>query len=305
MRSGVRVIVAGALVAVLAGCTELMPPAADAPTSVVPPTEQPTPPPAASADPAFTDALTLLNTITVKGRAPKTGYDREGMFGSAWVDVDRNGCDTRNDILARDLINLTFDGSTCTVLTGTLNDPFTGTVIGFTRGQATSSDVQIDHVVALLNAWESGAAQLTQQQRVAFANDPINLLAVDGPSNSSKGAGDAATWLPSNKAFRCDYVTAQTQVKAKYGLSMTQTESDTIRTILSNCGNVPLEPIVPVEPPTGGEPAVEAPVSDSPATIHPGGFCDELGATGTSSNGKTYTCGKNGADAGGRHHWNS
>ena len=181
-----------------------------------------------------TTAITLLATIPVKGKAAKTGYERTGMFGSAWIDVDRNGCDTRNDILARDLTTITKSG-TCRVMTGNLVSPFTATSIAFVRGQNTSAFVQIDHVVALSNAWQTGAQQLTQAQRVSLANDPVNLLAVDGRSNAQKGDGDTATWLPSNKAFRCGYVARQVSVKATYGLWVTQAEHDAMTRILSSC----------------------------------------------------------------------
>jgi hypothetical protein len=176
----------------------------------------------------------VLATLPVKGRAPKTGYDREGSFGSAWQDVNQNGCDTRNDILARDLTVLVLDGS-CEVQTGTLLGPFTGLTINFVRGQATSSLVQIDHVVALSNAWQTGAQQLSQEQRVALANDPLNLLAVDGVTNSRKGDGDAATWLPPLKSFRCTYVAQQISVKAIYALWVTAAEHDAMTRVLSDC----------------------------------------------------------------------
>ncbi|MFB8228563.1 DUF1524 domain-containing protein [Cellulosimicrobium sp. NPDC055967] len=181
-------------------------------------------------------ALAALGTLEVKGRAPKTGYDRD-VFGPAWADVDRNGCDTRNDILARDLAGETFKPGThdCVVLTGALDDPYTATTIAFQRGNATSSAVQIDHVVALSDAWQKGAQQLDPDTRRAFANDPLNLLAVDGPTNQAKGDGDAATWLPPNKAFRCEYVARQVAVKAAYKLWVTQAEHDAIARLLTSC----------------------------------------------------------------------
>jgi len=179
-------------------------------------------------------AIDVLAALPVKGRAPKTGYDRTEMFGTAWMDVDRNGCDTRNDILARDLTDEVLEGR-CTVLAGVLVDPYTGKTIHFRRGSQTSTEVQIDHVVALMNAWETGAQQLTQAERVALANDPLNLLAVDGPTNQQKGAGDAATWLPPNKAFRCEYVARQVSVKFRYGLWVTRAERDAIARVLKTC----------------------------------------------------------------------
>lgn len=186
-------------------------------------------------------AAAALATLAVKGRAPKTGYERE-RFGPAWADVDHNGCDTRNDILARDLREETFRPGTqdCIVLSGILADPFTATEIHFQRGQDTSSDVQIDHVVALSDAWQKGAQQIDEEQRRQFANDPLNLLAVDGPSNSRKGDGDAATWLPPNRAFRCDYVSRQIAVKARYQLWVTAAEKEAMSTELANCPGHPL-----------------------------------------------------------------
>jgi hypothetical protein len=181
-------------------------------------------------------ARTRLESIPIKGRAPKTGYARE-EFGPAWADVDRNGCDTRNDILARDLDGETFKPGTqnCVVTTGILADKYTGATINFVRGNTTSSAVQIDHLVALSDAWQKGAQQLSAEQRRQLANDPLNLMAADGPTNGAKGDKDAATWLPPNKGFRCEYVVRQTAVKAKYQLWATQAEHDAIAGILANC----------------------------------------------------------------------
>jgi len=183
-------------------------------------------------------ALAVLDTLAVKGRAPKTGYDRVGKFGTAWLDVDHNGCDTRNDILQRDLTHITREGS-CKVLTGDLADKYTATTIHFVRGNKTSILVQIDHMVALSDAWQKGAQQLTQAQRISLANDPLNLMAADGPTNGAKGDGDAATWLPPNKSFRCEYVARQISVKATYGLWVTQAEKDAMQRVLSSCPKQP------------------------------------------------------------------
>jgi len=181
-------------------------------------------------------ASAVLETLAVKGRAPKTGYERS-QFGPAWSDVDRNGCDTRNDILNRDLTSIIYKPGThqCVVLSGTLIDPYSGEKIAFERGVATSSDVQIDHVVALSNAWQTGAFKLTYEKRLAFANDPMNLLAVKGRLNSQKGDGDAATWLPPRKDIRCAYVAQQIVVKAKYGLWVTPPEKAAMIGLLSKC----------------------------------------------------------------------
>ena len=175
----------------------------------------------------------VIATVAVKGRAPKTGYSR-AQFGPAWEDVNVNGCDTRNDILKRDLSEKVFKDS-CIILSGVLADPYSGESINFLRGVATSSLVQIDHVVALSNAWQTGAFKLSIEKRTAFANDPLNLLAVKGALNSQKSDGDAATWLPPRKSYRCAYVARQVAVKAKYGLWLTPPEKAAIEKIILTC----------------------------------------------------------------------
>lgn len=205
------------------------------PWSPKPVTPAPKPAPA-PVKPAVTPAQAKLATVAIKGRAPKTGYTR-AQFGSAWIDTDKNGCDQRNDILKRDLTGETFQAGTknCVALTGTLADKYTGKTIKFVRGVKTSTAVQIDHIIPLSDAWQKGAQKLTAEQRKQLANDPLNLMASDGPTNGAKGDRDAATWLPPNKAFRCEYVTRQTEVKAKYRLWMTQAEHDAIAGILKAC----------------------------------------------------------------------
>lgn len=182
------------------------------------------------------EALAQLESIPVKGRAPRTGYSRD-EFGPAWADTDRNDCDTRNDILARDLVDETFKADTndCVVTSGTLADKYTGTTINFVRSQDTSSAIQIDHIVPLSDAWQKGAQQLTAEQRTELANDPLNLMAVEGTINEAKGDKDAAMWLPPNSRFRCEYVALQIVVKTKYNLWFTHAEYDTSAGILKGC----------------------------------------------------------------------
>lgn len=184
--------------------------------------------------PSPADARALLSALPVKGSAPATGYDRVALFGEAWRDVDGNGCGTRDDILARDLTDVVRRGG-CTVLSGTLDDPYTGTRIAFQRRAETSARVQIDHVVPLLDAWRTGARAMTQEARVRLANDPLNLVAVDGPTNQQKGAGDAATWLPPAKAYRCVYASRQVAVKSAYGLWVVPAERAALDRILAAC----------------------------------------------------------------------
>jgi Protein of unknown function (DUF1524)/Excalibur calcium-binding domain len=203
----------------------------------------------------------------VKGRASMTGYARS-QFGDAWTDDNdapfgHNGCDTRNDILRRDLHQTVIKAGSngCVALSGRLDDPYTAMAIGFVRGSATSSRVQIDHVVALGDAWQSGAQQATAQQRQNLANDPLNLLAVDGPANQQKGAANAASWLPANKSFRCSYVARQVAVKLKYGLSVTSSEGQAIARVLSSCQGQ----LLTVEPGAAGPVTVRGTASASQA----------------------------------------
>ncbi len=195
-----------------------------------------TPMPTSADSPQDRLAISVLETLPVKGRAPKTGYSR-AQFGPAWADVDRNGCDTRNDILKRDLTSIVFRAKTrdCVVESGTLIDRYSGETINFVRGNISSMEVQIDHVVALSNAWQTGAFKLSAEQRRVLANDPLNLFAVKGRLNSQKGDGDAATWLPPLKSFRCAYVAQQIAVKAKYSLWVVAPEKSAMVAILAKC----------------------------------------------------------------------
>jgi hypothetical protein len=210
-------------------------------------------------------ALAAVARLTVKGRAPKTGYTR-AQFGQAWFDLDRNGCDTRNDILRRDLHSRQMKNP-CKVLAGTLApDPYTGTSIRFVYGGA--SEVDIDHVVALSDAWQKGAGTWVAGKRLALANDPLNLLAVDASTNRAKGDGDTATWLPPNKSFRCTYVARQVAVKGKYGLWVTAAERDAMTRVLATCPNMVLPgpgsaPAVAL-PPSTPQPPAPAPVPPAP-----------------------------------------
>ena len=185
-------------------------------------------------------ARELLATLEVKGRAPMTGYDR-ALFGQAWSDDvrvpgGRNGCDTRNDVLRRDLHDTVIRPGThgCLVESGTLLDPYSGETLEFVRGPR-SAEIQIDHVVALADAWQKGAQAWDEDTRRDFANDPANLLAVRGDLNQQKGAGDAATWLPPDTSFRCDYVSRIIGVKATYGLWVTEAEQEALSRELMRC----------------------------------------------------------------------
>jgi len=190
-----------------------------------------------------TDAITsgpldALRRLPVREPAPRAGYDRD-EFGPRWSDIDHNGCDQRNDVLARDMRRVTYRDATrdCVVTRGRLTDPYTGAEIDFVRGDRTSSQVQIDHVVALSNAWSTGAQALDADARQQLANDPLNLLAVDGRANQSKGDSDASQWLPPNRATHCGYAARQVAVKAKYALWVTPAERRALEGVLVGCAD--------------------------------------------------------------------
>jgi hypothetical protein len=245
----------------------------------------PVPPvaPMVTDDAGATASLALLATLPVKGRAPKTGYSR-ARFGETWTDDvtvagGHNGCDTRNDILRRDLSGVVLKPGShgCAVLSGVLHDPYSGTVIHFRRGASSSALVQIDHLVSLSNAWQTGAQQLTQAERSNLANDPDNLQATDGAVNQRKGDGDAATWLPPEKSYRCTYVARQVQVKSRYRLWVTPPERDAILRVLHGCGATtgPVTSAGPggQSPPPAGDPVAAGsrgtpsqPPADDPVT---------------------------------------
>lgn len=245
--------------------------------------------------------LAKLETIPIKGRAPKTGYSRSA-FGRPWTDAvnveyGHNGCDTRDDIIRRDLIDITLKPTShgCIVLSGTLHDPYTGKTIPFHRG---TPSVQIDHVVALEDAWQKGAQRLDVRTRQDFANDPRNLQATDGSTNQQKGGRDAATWLPPNKDYRCTYVSRQIDVKVLYHLWVTEAEHDKMKSLLTGCATAAAPSIRAT---TGrSTPRPSAPSPTSRPGPHQGQFCAPLGSRAISSTGEPIVCSP---AAGGRNRW--
>lgn len=215
------------------------------------------PPPSSSSTSSATPSATSsptgatadrLETLTVKGRAPMTGYEREEQFGQSWSDDvsasgGRNGCDQRNDVLRRDLDPIEVKPGTngCVALGGELDDPYSGTSLTFEQGEK-SGEVPVDHVVSLGNAWATGAQALTPEQRQELANDPVNLQPTTRTLNSQKGDGDAATWLPPATEYRCTYIARQIEVKARYELWVTQPEKDAMERVLRSCAATSIEP---------------------------------------------------------------
>ena len=183
------------------------------------------------------DGRTALAALVVGTPRHVPPYDR-ARFGTAWADVDRNGCSTRDDVLRRDLTAVRLDTDGCTVLAGVLDDPYTAQVVEFRRGPG-SADVQVDHVVALADAWAAGADAWDPPARERFANDPANLLAVDGRANQDKGAADASDWLPPDPGYACVYALRQIRVKSAYALRVTPPECDALSQALTTSHTTP------------------------------------------------------------------
>jgi len=250
-------------------------------------------------------ATTMLKSLSVKGKAAATGYNRNKKFGNGWKDFDKDKCDERQDTLSRDMSKVKFkDRKKCTVASGTLNDKYTGKRINW---KVKSGSVDIDHVVALKNAWISGAQKLSQSQRQALANDPLNLIAADASANRQKGEKNTAEWLPKNKSFRCQYVATQISVKKKYALSVTKPEKNAMTKVLNSCRNQKGAKVTAIKP-AGSTPKTtpKKKTTKSPGTVkgtvHPGSYCKNVdkGKRGKSAAGKLYTCKY---DANGKLRW--
>ncbi|WP_433142041.1 HNH endonuclease family protein [Actinomadura nitritigenes] len=182
-------------------------------------------------------ARALIKKVATKGRGPKTGYERD-KFGYAWMDnapdvpFAHNGCDTRNDLLKRDGEDVKYrSGSNCVIVSLTLDDPYSGKTIHWTKSHATT--IQIDHVMPLSYDWQMGASRWTKDKRESIANDPLNLIPVDGPLNGAKSDSGPASWLPPNKRVRCSYSVRVAQVSLKYDLPVTSADK---QKMLELCG---------------------------------------------------------------------
>ena len=247
-------------------------------------------------------ALSVLNTLPVKGKAPATGYDRNKKFGNGWKDFDRNKCDERQDTLERDMSKVKYkDAKKCQLASGVLADSYTGTTI---KWKVNSGSVDIDHVVALKNVWISGGQKLSPDQRLAVANDPLNLMASQASANRSKGDANAAEWLPTHKPFRCQYVATQISVKKKYALSVTAAEKDAMRRVLATCSKQKAATVTPIKvvatrtpaaaPKGGAAPTRKKPTGVAkPKQVSPGAYCAKADADAQgigTKNGKSYTC---------------
>lgn len=181
-------------------------------------------------------ALDALAVIDDDVSLAETSYDRD-HFGQRWADVDRNGCDTRNDTLRRDLDELVVREGTqgCVAQSGTLLDPYTGQEFSFERGTAHAGELHIDHIVALADAWHKGAEAWAEERRTEFANDPMNLVATLGYVNQSKGASDASSWVPPEENARCGFAVHVVWVKEQYELAVATGEAATLEQLLSTC----------------------------------------------------------------------
>ena len=177
-------------------------------------------------------ASEVLSSLEVKGRAPKTGYKRTEFYKN-WPEIE--GCNLRQRILKRDFGETAKTDQKCNVISGSFYEPYTGTWMSFSSREEIGKKIQIDHIVALSDAWQKGAQYLSSDVRFQIATDPLNLAAVDGPANQQKSDSDAASWLPKNKSFRCQYVARQISVKKKYNLWVTDAEKSAMNNVLGGC----------------------------------------------------------------------
>lgn len=158
-------------------------------------------------------------------------YDRESDFGGAWTDTDGNGCTTRQDVMARDAIEWVDADGDCQPEQVVIADRYTGTAFVATN----VGDAHTEHVVSAHDAWLTGAQNLTQDEREAFYQDPLNLITVEGSVNMSKGDKNAAQWLPPFQDGHCEFAAHQVTVKAKYDLGVTEAEYVALSDILAGC----------------------------------------------------------------------
>jgi hypothetical protein len=186
------------------------------------------------ADTAPLPASTSTSSQPSPAATAAADFSRD-LFGPRWADVDRNGCDTRNDILSRDLIDVVYKPGTndCVVLTGILHDPLTGETVTFTRTSEGYQPVQIDHIIPLAVAWSSGADSWTAEQREHFANDPANLQATT--ANQSKGDSTPSKWLPAGDAAACTYSTRYLEVAVDYALEISAADRSALDRALTRC----------------------------------------------------------------------
>jgi hypothetical protein len=219
------------------------PPPKPEPTRDAGPVDEP--PPAPEDDDASAAYQRALDTASSLGEIDRTqtipDYRRDS-FGDGWIDIDRNGCSTRNDVLERDLDAVTWlPDRRCVVATGTLQDPYTGASIPFfhdavaPEGDRGSQGVQIDHIISLSAAHAGGAWAWTEAERVAFANDPETLIAVDGGANASKGDRGPSAWLPDDPGYWCDYAADYVGIAADYGLAVERADRLMLRDVLQAC----------------------------------------------------------------------
>jgi hypothetical protein len=193
--------------------------------------------------PTVAPGVDVLADVAQVPARMRSGDYRRDAFGEAWTDDNsapggRNGCDTRNDILDRDLVDKTYVAiSRCptAVATGTLRDPYTSQTIPFVRGAQAGAAVQIEHIVPLAYAWDQGARIWTDEMRVRFANDPANLVAVDGPTNQDKGDAEPALWMPPNAAFHCQYAMQFVAVMKGYSLPIDGPSVAELRRAVATC----------------------------------------------------------------------
>ena len=245
-------------------------------------------------DPAFTlvEARAALVTMTVAG-PPGQPYSRDA-FGSGWASNARthgwdsqSGCNTRQAALMRDGQDVAVTAN-CKPETGTWLDPYSGVTL------TNPSSLDIDHVVPLAEAWRTGAWQWDKDRRVALANDPLEVIAVDGSQNKSKSDKGPEAWRPQNSAW-CGYSLRWVAVKDKYALGLSsEAERSALEEMLDTClvSSAQVDETMPTEAPSSPT-ATNSPVPPTPTgppVVHPGALCSPEGAVGVTSKGTAMQC---------------
>lgn len=228
MIGGLLVLGLGVLAAGHTSLTEISPPRV--PASTLPAPSEP------SAQGAATELTNQLLQLPAGPIAPPAPYDR-AEFGQRWADVDRSGCDQRNESLSSAMTEISYRAGThdCVVETGTFHDAYDGTSWSFAKSED-GGGVQIDHVVPLAHAWEMGAGDWTEDEREVFANELINLQPTAGTYNGSKGSRGPLEWMPVDETYHCTYLRRWTQIKVTWELAVTDDERTFLSDSLMVCG---------------------------------------------------------------------
>jgi hypothetical protein len=185
----------------------------------------------ASTTVTYKDAQTALNTLKVADEV-RAGYVRTKF--KHWVGVG-NGCDSRKAVIISEAIVKPTVEKGCVIKGGEWLSIYDNVKV------TDAGKLDVDHMVPLAEAWDSGASAWDAAKREMYANDqtdPRHLIAVTGASNRSKSDQDPADWVPTNKAYVCEYLDNWVSIKVRWNLAVDKKEKDFILTNLKSCKSV-------------------------------------------------------------------